>query len=271
MNFNDELQKLKERKKQFLFEAQSIENEKQAELEQIEKLKKQIILKYAELNKAKYQELREHNNKTDVYCKLIETFSYFDAKNIGRAIASLVRIFEGTNYIYQEFEHHMTGASTLNKQVTKVAKHPRIVISEDSLHNWHFGDKSWNIYSIVKNGSAIVLAEDTTEAEIPFYRANTGTHTLEQCVKFGRFSYVKDFIDELISYKMQNNLKDISADKIESLKIDFISSRVEQIEENYRLVAQQQEEQMKQKLDADKKNRQLLLKRVLAKKNNEIV
>lgn len=268
MNFNDELLKLREAKKQCLSEVQYIEDEKHAELEQIEKAKNQVVLKYAELSKAKYRELGDHNSRTDAYCRLIESYSYFDAKNIGNAIASLIRVFEGINYIYQEAEYHTTKVEVLafDKQETKVTKHPRIVISEDSRHNWYSDDRSENLNSIVRNGKAISLADDTTETEIPFYCANTSTHTLEQCVKFGRFSYVKDFIDELISYKIERNLKDLSSDEMESLKIDFISSRVEQIEKNYRLVAQRQEEQMKQRLEADKENRQLLLKRVLDKR-----
>ncbi len=268
MSFNDELQKLRKVKKQCLVEIQSVEDEKHAELEQIEETKKQVVLKYAELSKSKYQELREHNRRIDIYCRLIEFHSYFDAKEIGSAIASLMRTFEGTNYIYQEAEYHTTEVEVLafDKQKTKVTKHPRIVIAEDSRRNWYSDYKGENLNSIVRNGKAIILSDDTLEREIPFYYANTGTHTLEQRVKFGGFSYVKDFIDKLISYKIEYSLKNLSSDEIERLKIDFISSRVEQIEENYRLVAQQQEKQMKQKLDVDKENRQLILKRVLDKK-----
>lgn len=273
MNFNDELQKLREVKKQYLSEIQSVEDEKRAELEQIEEAKKQAVLKYDELSKSKYQELDGHNSRTDTYCRLIESYSYFDAKKIGSAIASLMRTFEGTNYIYQEAEYHTTEVEVLafDKQETKITKHSRIVISEDSRRNWYSDDRGENLNSIVGNGKAIILSDNMIEREIPFYCANTRTHTLEQRVKFGRFSYIKDFIDELISYKIEHSLKDLPSDDIERLEIDFISSRTEQIEENYRLVAQQQEEQMKQKLDADKENCQLLLKKVLDKKKKVIV
>ena len=243
MNFNDELQKLRKVKKYCFLEAD------------------RSIYK-------RYQELNKQNRIIDEYCRFIESHSYFDVKNIGNAIASLIRTFEGANYIYQEAEYHTTEVGTLafDKHETKVTKHIKIVVSEDSRHNWYSDDRSENLNSIVRNGLAIILTCDTTEIEMPFYRTNTNNHTLEQCVKFGRFSYVKDFIDELISYKIEHNLKNIPADEIERLKIDFISSRVEQIEENYRLVTQHQEEQMKQKLDADNEHRQLLLKRILDKK-----
>ncbi len=75
--------------------------------------KKQAILKYAELSKTKYQNLGEHNSRTDAYCRLIESHSYFNAKNIGSVIASLIRIFEGTNYIYQKAEYHTTEVEML--------------------------------------------------------------------------------------------------------------------------------------------------------------
>lgn len=268
MNFNDELQNLREVKKQCLSEVKSIEYEENNELEQIEEAKKQAILKYAELRESKYQELDEHNSRIDSYCGFIESYSYFDVKNIGNVIASLIGTFEGSNYIYQETDYYTTEVEVLafDKQETKVTKHPRIIIAEDSRLNWYSDDKGESLNSIVRNGLAIVLADDTDDMKIPFYRANNSTHILEQCIRFDRFSYVKDFIDALISYKIEHSLKDIPSEEIERLKIDFISSRVEQIEESYRLVSQREEEQMKQKLDVDKENRQLLLKRLLDKK-----
>ncbi len=83
MDFNEELQKLRKAKKQCISEIKSIEDEKQTELEQIDEAKKQVILKYAELSKAKYQELNIQNSKIDAYCKLIVSHSYFNAKSIG--------------------------------------------------------------------------------------------------------------------------------------------------------------------------------------------
>ena len=268
MSFNEGLQRLRDAKKLCLFEAQSIENERDTVLEQIEEERKSAILRYAELRKAKYQELREHNSEIDKYCGWIEYYSYFDINIIGKAIASLIRTFEGTNYIYQEAEYHTTEMDTLasETQRIRVIKHPRIVVSEDSMHDSYYDYKGETLNSLLKNGLAVVLADDETMSEIPFYCANTSTHTLEQRVKFGRFSYVKDFIDELISYKMALGQKDISAGEIERLKIEFISHRVEQIQQNYTLVAQQQEEKMRQKLTTDSENRQLLLRRILEKK-----
>ena len=121
MNFSDELQKLSEVKKQCLSEIQSIEEEKHAKLEQIE-------VKYDKLSKPKYQELDEHNSRTDTYCRLIESCSYFDARKIGIAIASLIKILEGTNYIYQEAEYHTTEVEVLafDRLETKVTKHVTI-------------------------------------------------------------------------------------------------------------------------------------------------
>lgn len=271
MNFNEELQKLREAKKQCLSEVQGIEDEKNAELERIEQAKREALSKYAELRQNKYQELTAHNNRTDGYCRLIESYSFFDAREIGYAIASLIRTFEGTNYIYQEADYYTTEVVPLafDKSEDKVTRHPRIVIAEDCKRNWYSDNKGESLSSLVKNGKAIIISPTAFDAKIPFYRANTGTHTLEQRIKFGRFSYVQAFIDELISYKMEHSLKDISSDELERLKIEFISSRVEQIEENHRLVAEQQEAQMRQKLEADQKNRKLQLQRIIDKKQQQ--
>ena len=152
------------------------------------------------------------------------------------------------------------------KNDTTVRKHTRIVVQDDVKQSTYVDDKKGSgLDSLAKSGKAIILVEnaDTLDRGILFYKANPATHSLDQCVDFGKFSYVKEFVDSLIDYKRTNGIYTISSDEVEKLELDFILERVDQIQENYKAVDQRQEEEMRQKLAADREERQKRLDKVL--------
>ncbi len=243
MNFNEELEKLMQTKIQYISELKSIETEEQSELIW-----------------SKIQEILQHNDMMDTYHKLVESYSYFDSKRIGNIIASLVSTLEGKEYVYQE---------CLCRPHFDTDYYIRIIIDKENKRDY---------YGSIIGGKVIRLSSckiDTNSAsswssigtQIPFYCANTTTHFLDTCVKFGDFYYVKDFIDELISYKMEHNLKDISSKEIRELIRKFISTNAEQAElqKKHGLLRQQQEE-LRQKAGEYERNHQLLLQRPALKK-----
>lgn len=207
MDFNEELGKLRDQKRQCSEEARSIEEQKEQELETI---KKQIDEKYSAVKVAKNKELEEHNGKIDDYCKKLETYSRFQGREIGKIIASLVRIFEGTNYVYNGAYYYTTQAQNLggNEITVNVRKHPRIVVSIEYRAD-SYSDDSNSLDSIVKKGKALVLVDDADVLGdgILFYRVNPENRSLDQYVNFGIFSYVKEFIDGVISYRVDHDLK----------------------------------------------------------------
>ena len=187
---------------------------------------------------------------------------------IGNAVASLIRIFEGVNYVYQDAFYFTSQADIDSKsQATTSRKRPRIVVQEEFKSSTYL-DSDNGLNSLVKNGRAIILVDDadTLEDGIPFYRANTEMHNLEQCVKFGKFAYVKEFIDTLIDYKVEHGVNYIDPEVLRKKEEDFIIARVDQIQENYNRVGQQQEEAMRKKLTADSEKRQATLQKVLVRR-----
>lgn len=236
MNFNEELEKLMQTKIQLISKLKSIETE---------------------LKNSKEQEILQHNDKMDAYHKLIESYSYFDSKKIGNIIASLITALEEKEYVYQEClccPHFGTDY------------YIRIIIDKENKRDYYG--------SIISGWKVICLSSckvDTNSAsswssigtQIPFYCANTTTHFLDTCVEFGDFYYVKAFIDELISYKMEHNLKEIPSKELRKLIGSFISSRIEQIEltKKDELLRQQQEE-LRQKAGEYERGQRLLLQRV---------
>lgn len=261
MNFSTELEKLRKIKKQCLLEANSLEAE---EIDELAKAKERIQKIYEKLKDYKYQELRKNNDKINSYCQKIEVYSIFNANEIGNIIANLMITFEGENYVYQDtyYELEKEKTHTLRTEVNRIKSHIKIIVKQGNKSDLY---TAHDINSLLKNKKIIILnSTDTQEDEIQFYRANTGNHSIEQCVRFGRFNYVKEFIDELISYKIENKLKSISYEEVEDIKVDFIASRINQIEENYRLLNKQKEEQIAQ----ERQNRELQLRKTLNRQNN---
>lgn len=235
MDFNKDLNQLKKLKKQCLIERNRINDQEQDELAKLDEKKNQIIEEYSKLKREKYEEMDICDDKIDSYCQIISDYSIFNVRDIGNVIASLIRTFEGINYIY-------TVEGFINK----------IVVIDNYLNT---------------NEKELVLSSTETE-KIKFYKVNKNRHVLESCINYKGFNYVQKFIDELISYKMEKKSKDISKEELEKLKINFIASRIEQIKENYRIVEKEREEQMKEKLESEKEGRQLRLNRILKKMGN---
>lgn len=220
MDFNEELIALMQTKIQYYTELKNAEDENQS----------------YEMR----QRLLQHNDTMDAYHKLVESYSAFDSKKIGKALANLITEFEDTKYVYQE-------ALCYRYSTTY---HVRIIIAEENKCPYYYGD----LISALVRGKAIVLESCSIDpnsslswhsigTQIPFYRANITTHFLDTCVRYDNFYYVKDFIDELISYKMEHDLKDISSEELRELLIRFILSRIDQSERRNknRLLTQQQE------------------------------
>ena len=269
MDFNLELEQLRKQKKQVQEERSSLREQKEREIrETLEKISK----KYAQMSRNNDQQLLESNKKIDTYCQMLEEYSTFNAKELGETITSLMRIFEGVNFVYQEAQiNHTTEVQRLvfDSIEVDVEKHPRIIVLEEERKN-SYSDRHNSLKSLVKQGKAIILVDDANPSDkyLSFYRADTMNHNIKQCINVGRFTYVKEFIDYLISYKIENQSHELSSDEIEKLKVEFISARTKQIEENYQKLYERQEEEMKQRLAQEKDHRELVLKRIMDKKHN---
>lgn len=206
------------------------------------------------------------------YCKLIASYSRFDAKIIGNVLAELISVFEGRTYVYQEANYNIKQAQRLafDCEETNEQNFIKLIVAEEYKANSYSDDNNDhnNPNLLVQNGMALILANESHswKTNITFYYANTFKPNLETKVKFEKFSYVKEFIDSLISFKVENEMQRIPKSTLIQLEREFISSRLEQIEAHYSLLQKQQEEQMKRQLEMNRENRQILLKKVLEKK-----
>lgn len=94
-------------------------------------------------------------------------------------------------------------------------------------------------------------------------------HRVNQNISFGAFPYVKEFIDGVIQYKMNNKeQKYISTEELKKLEIEFIKSRLEQIKKNYQFTDDRRTEAFLLSLEHNKIGRNRQLQKALNRYNS---
>ena len=205
-----------------------------------------------------YSKIDTLNKKIDEICEEIEYYSYFDSEQIGPIIRDLVTLFEGEQFVYQSALYYSQDEKSGLESI-KI-----IVLNDKKQENW-YDERYFN--SLVKYGNAMALTKTTTfypHLAIYFYCADE-LHRVNQNVGFGKFSYIKEFIDGVILYKMNKKEKYISSEELDKLKIDFIKSRIEQIKINNEFTDERKTKEFVLSLQHDKKIRKRNLQKILNK------
>ena len=137
-----------------------------------------------------------------------------------------------------------------------------VVLREKAQPAW-YGERYIN--SLVKHGHALVLAGAPTfnsHLDIYFYAADE-SHTINQNIGFWVFPYVKEFMDGIISYKIENNREYISTEELEKFKIAFIKSILDQIVRQHQFTDERRRLECMYLLEYDKRVRERQLQKLL--------
>lgn len=265
MNYNDKLMELRAKKNKLLLERQSIND-------WLKFYKKNKDFDYVERYKNKKQingiTLENCYKAIDDLCKTVEKYSSFDVDRIGTILNQLITIFEGEMFVYQCT--NLYPSINIDRVDSDVATKYTNVIVLNSLSKSYYNERYLN--SLVKNGNAIVLFKGEhprpKKYNIKFYRADVNImHRINQCVAFGKLAYVKDFIDYVINFKIENNIEDISFEQLNKLKDTFICMYLEQIKKWHEELDERKTYQFIQSLEHEQYVRNRQLKKVL--RNNQ--
>ncbi len=193
--------------------------------------------------KEKHEKLREPINKEIDLAKIklkdhtkkLQSFSTFDNRIIGNILEKLVSVFEGEEYCYQEtfFKTKKPEFYLFDKDEPEINKKVRIIINSDCQKN-NYDHKFNNLNFLVDNDKAIILEEDddSLEPQISFnhYFEN---NNIDNEIKSDKFNYVKEFIEKVINFKIDNNLKNIKEKELNILLKEFLMKNADLIETNY--------------------------------------
>jgi len=222
MNFQEKIKGFKDKKRGYV---QEYSNLSMAEREELSTLKYEIETKFMVLK-------NEVNHKSKIleeeileYCSKLDKCVTFEANEIGPVIAEIVTALENEEYLYQGGVCYHITAFDYNRKINKT-KTPSIIVAKARLCDFYLESGTRNLQAIINDGKAFVLTErgSNLDQKINFYQVDGWNCLLIPQVNFGYFSYINDFIDEVISYKMEHDFT-LDQEELENLKKSFILSR----------------------------------------------
>lgn len=265
MNFNTNLSKLRNRKSSLLQSIKDLNSNKEQEMkEAIQKIEE----KYASLDQKYEAEFDAAYIQTYNYCNLIEKYSILNREDISIVLSELISTFEGKTYVPQRLLYHVAGESSaafwnifmiMPKDIIEKIEDPRRVQGRYINH-------------LLKNGFAIKLCDEWSQSkwpnELSFYKTD-GMCRVNQNISIKGFTYVKSFIDFVINYRIENKIDEISFEKLEKLKEQFILMNIDTIENRYKTLADVEQSRSNEIINDDYKHKQKLLKRLVNKIENK--
>ena len=205
----------------------------------IEKAKEKVIAEYSKKVSDCDDVVKKTKSDLNDYNELVSKYSTFNQNMIGIVITELVKIIEGKEFLYKNvvdiFQKVVHGP--MDSWDEKVERKVRIIIdsneSQDCYDNSYAYDyKKYNsqIDQLVEDGYAILLSTGNSK-DITFLTSKNGQ--ISYLVNFGKFGYIKDFIDELVQYRFQRKKEDITKEDVIFCLQRFIPKYEEQIAKKY--------------------------------------
>lgn len=201
----------------------------------IENARMKILNAYSqnlELNEKNITTLKKELND---FNKLVEKYSTFDLELIGNILQQLISVTESEEYLYKQVSqtYKKSVHGVMDSWDEDVKTTINIIIKKDN-YDSTTQEKS-EIHKLVENGDALLLSEQETndkkDKQITFYTLTDGR--IASNLNFGKFCYVKDFIDYVIQYRFQNNIDKINEKDMLLLLQKYIIQHKDEIIKNY--------------------------------------
>ena len=219
------------------------EQQKQALLLQrekdIENARKKIINTYSKKIALNEKNITSIKKDLNTFERSLVKYSTFNLDLIGNILQQLISITESEEYLYKQVSHTLKKRvhSVMDSWDENVKTIVNIIITKNRLlDNCDSSNQSKSkIYEFVENGDALLLSEQDTnekeEKQITFYNLTDGN--IESIVNFGKFEYVKDFIDNIIQYRFQNNMDKVTEKDMLLFLQNYIIQHKDEIVKNY--------------------------------------
>lgn len=262
MGFSEELEKIQNKKKEFKTRISWLSTDKQ---NLIDSIIAEINDKYKEKEITLNEKVKKCNEDIQIQYKKIEDYSTFNEYEISKVFRDLITIFEGEEYIYQ------SDVSCFSERNYRYHNNPNIIIVNNESDNFLRYSKE-ELDFLVKKGKALIVNQNSSKRDNPkikFYELNK-KGDLKQLFHFKKFSYLRDYLNIVIAYKIDNKLENISKEELYKLMIQFINLHLSEIEENYKKREAEERQEMETIIEDNNKERVKKLTRILKKDNSTL-
>lgn len=202
---------------------------------EIKKETERIIKHYEEKLKQNNAENSSTKKQLKELEKDISKYSTFDLEVLGKCLEKLISIFEGEDFLYKESKHtsKITKHGAMDSWEEDVETKVKMVIRESKWENNYNSPSNYDsvINNLVNEGNAIILEEKEsflrTNNKMTIYSLQD--NQLVSNINFGKFDYVKEFIDNMIQFRFQNNKTEFNENDILSYMKKFVLDYKEKI------------------------------------------
>lgn len=260
--YNNELKSLLKEKKELTKRINDNKIKKENELSESQRL---IEEKYDNIIQQYDRNLCETRDAIDFLKKKIAEFSEFNgecARTLICMIIDIIKVYEGKNYIQQTLIYSLDSKRPIKTQRANV-----IISSHRKLDKDKSESQLSKINIRIKEGNALVLNWNDNFSDskyIKFY--DLKDNDIKHNVSFGKFNYIKEFVDYIISYRLENGLKEITTKEIEKLEIMFLRNNVYDIQEYHEYLAEREKELAIEQVQENANHREKIFLRRINKK-----
>lgn len=161
--------------------------------------------------------------------KLLQKYSTFNIDQLGKAISKLISLIESEEYVYKKVSHQFQKRvhGVMDSWDEDVETKANIVVKKEQSVDCY---TSFEID--LKDG--ILLSEydsNTTKRKLTIYAAHDGQIT--SSINFGRFTYVKEFLDKIIQYRFMWGITEFTEQQMLSFIGEFMLENKDTILSNY--------------------------------------
>ena len=246
------MNKLSKRNDELLKQNKVLEKESKKELEKCEKEIQSIKSKY-------YSLVNKNNNEILNNKKTIQKYSTFNLNIIGKIIAKLISTIELEEYVFTICTHdtYYFEIGPYGKDSFPTTNECFLVVLKGNKSNYYRDrdDSHDEISSLCFKKKAYLLYEgekNVDKAILPLETINPN-----------RIDYVDEFLNELVDYKIDNEIENISKDKLEILLNKFLYKKSKLILDNKERKRLEEQKELERKEKERKELEELLKPRII--------
>lgn len=206
---------------------------------EIEETTEKIIKSYSQKLTQNNEDIISAKKELNDFDKLFAKYSTFNMNLVGMSIQRLISIVESEEYLYEQVTHKFKKRvyGVMDSWDEDTQTKARIVVRKDKLMNCYDSSckSESKITQLVKNGDVLLLSEQDinnhNNKKITFYTSQDGQVVCH--VDFGKFDYIKEFIDGIVQYRFQNDMIEFTEKDMLSFMRSFITGHKDIIMKNY--------------------------------------
>ena len=147
-------------------------------------------------------------------------YSTFDADLIGYAFEIITSTIENCDYVYKNILHNYTKRvhGNIDSWDEEEEKYMDVIVKADQAVSYYESsyDRKDKIDKLLDSGEILKINEYISPS---FKKTNMSFYSLEgekliSNINFGKFSYLKAFIDSLIEYRILNNIEELTKEEM---------------------------------------------------------